>query len=252
MAWNPAQYHKFRAERFAPFEDLFQLITVREGLRAIDLGCGTGELTRRLADRLPGSDVLGLDSSAEMLAEARGQARPGLRFARGAIEDVSGTWDLVFSHAALQWVDDHPALLPRLLDCVAPGGQLAVQLPSNHDHPSHRFAADVAGEAPFAAALGGWTRRSPVLPIAAYAELLYAHAGAAPTVLEKAYPHVLEDAEAICEWTRGTLLVPYLGRLPEALREPFLDAYRARLRARWPRGPVFYPFRRTLFAVTRP
>ena len=112
MTWNPAQYHKFQKERFAPFEDLIQLIHIRPGLKVIDLGCGTGELTRRLADLLPDSDVLGLDSSDEMLEKAQAQARPGLRFQKGQIEEAEGQWDLVFSHAALQWVDDHRALWP--------------------------------------------------------------------------------------------------------------------------------------------
>ena len=112
MTWNPAQYHKFQKERFAPFEDLIQLIHVRSSLKVIDLGCGTGDLTRRLADLLPDSDVLGLDSSDEMLEKAQAQARPGLRFQKGQIEEAEGQWDLVFSHAALQWVDDHRALWP--------------------------------------------------------------------------------------------------------------------------------------------
>src|SRR5688572_13318829 len=107
MPWDPAQYHKFQAERAAPFEDLVKLIRVREGLRVIDLGCGTGELTARLADILPGSDVLGVDSSPAMLEKAEPLERPGLRFALMAIEAVSGEWDVVFSHAALHWVDDH-------------------------------------------------------------------------------------------------------------------------------------------------
>src|SRR5438445_1486073 len=161
MPWDPDRYHQFQSERFAPFEDLVALVTLREGLSVIDLGCGTGELTARLAERLPGSDVLGVDSSPEMLARAQTLARPGLRFERRAIEAVRGAWDLVFSHAAIQWVDDHAALVPRLLGLVRPGGRLAVQLPSNHAHPAHALIAEVAGEEPFRAALGGWNRQAP-------------------------------------------------------------------------------------------
>src|SRR5215813_2947685 len=124
MPWNPERYHQFQQERSAPFDDLLQLVQRREGLRAIDLGCGTGELTRRLADALPESDVTGVDSSAEMLSRAAQQARPGLRFEQQAIEQVTGEWNLVFSHAAIQWVDNHHALIPRLLSLLRPGGQL--------------------------------------------------------------------------------------------------------------------------------
>src|ERR671939_673364 len=107
MPWNPGRYHQFQSERFAPFDDLFNLIKIREGMRVVDLGCGTGELTRRLGDKLPRSEVVGIDSSPEMLERAHEQARDGLRFELGSIENVEGVWDLVFSHAAIHWVEDH-------------------------------------------------------------------------------------------------------------------------------------------------
>ena len=250
MPWNPDTYHKFQAERAAPFEDLLGLVRVRPGLRVVDLGCGTGELTRRLADALPDSDVTGLDSSPEMLARAAEYARPGLRFVQGTIEDAGGEWDLIFSHAALQWVPDHAALIPRLLALLRPGGQLAVQMPSNHTHLTHELIVTLAGEEPFVTALGGWNRPLPVLGIEAYAALLFAHGGRDLTVFEKVYPHVLENADALADWTSGTALVPYFERLPPDLRDPFMDQYRARLRAAYPGSPVFYGFRRTLFAAT--
>ena len=252
MPWNPDTYHKFQSERFAPFDDLLRLVKRREGLRVVDLGCGTGELTSRLADYLPGSEVTGLDSSPEMLAQAEGLARPGLKFERQAIEDVAGEWDLIFSHAAIQWVDNHHELVPRLLSLVAPGGQLAVQLPSNHSHPTHTIIREIAGQEPFRTALGGWSRTAPVLNISEYAELLYRHGGRDLEVFEKVYAHTLEDAEALVEWTSGTVLVPYFEKLPATLHEQFLEIYRARLRAMWPGSPVFYPFQRTLFSAVRP
>ncbi len=252
MPWNPERYHQFQQERSQPFVDLLQLIQRRAGLRVIDLGCGTGELTRRLADALPGSDVLGLDSSAEMLAKAAPYTRPGLRFELGTIETVTGEWDVIFSNAALHWVENHPALIPRLFSLLRPGGQLVVQLPSNFGHPSHTLILETVREEPFAGALDGWERVVPVLSIEAYAELLYAQGAADITVFEKIYPHVLQNADALADWTSGTALVPYFEHLPKELHEPFLARYRERLRQRFPASPVFYPFRRTLFAATRP
>src|SRR6478672_11114365 len=143
MPWDPQQYLKFQAERFLPFEDCLKLVEVKPGLRVIDLGCGSGELTRRLADALPDSDVVGIDSSAEMLEKAARQARPGLRFEQRSIEDVDGEWDLIFSHAALHWVDDHARLVPRLVGLCR---QLVVQLPSNHGHASHRCIRETEAE----------------------------------------------------------------------------------------------------------
>jgi trans-aconitate 2-methyltransferase len=250
MPWNPDLYHKFQAQRAAPFEDAVKLVKVRPGLRVIDLGCGTGELTRRLADLLPDSDVVGMDNSAQMLEKAAQYAGPGLRFELGSIEDVSGEWDLIFSHAAVHWVEDHAALIPRLLGHVASGGQMVVQMPSNFAHYSHQAIRQLATEEPFVTALGGWNRKAPVLEIDAYAELLFKAGGEDIVIFEKVYPHVLENADAVADWVSGTALVPYFERLGD-LRDSFMEEYRARLRAQWPESPVFYGFRRTLFSVTR-
>lgn len=252
MPWDPEKYNQFQKERAAPFEDLFALIDVRPGLQVIDLGCGAGELTAELARRLPGSEVLGIDASPQMLARAAPLARPGLRFEPGDLAAVQGQWDLVFSNAAIQWVEDHPRLVPHLLSLVRPGGQLVIQLPSNHNHPTHTLILETARQEPFQTALNGWTRQPPVLPVEAYAELLYRHGGGELVVFEKVYPHVLENADALADWTSGTALVPYFERLDEAVRQRFMEVYRQRLRQRWPESPVFYGFRRILFAARRP
>lgn len=251
MPWSPERYHRFQEERFAPFDDLFRLVKVREGLRVIDLGCGTGELTEKLADKLPRSHVVGIDSSAEMLGRARERARPGLDFQKAQIEDVTGIWDLIFSHAALHWVEKHQVFVPKLLSHLSMGGQLVVQIPSNHNHKTHTLISEIAAEEPFRGALKGWTRSSPLLTINEYAELLHAHGANEMTVFEKVYPSLLDDTDALAEWTSGTTLVPYFDRLPEQLHEPFMKTYREKLRAHWPHGPVFYTFRRILFSVTR-
>ncbi len=251
MPWNPEQYNKFQSQRFAPFEDLMALINCLPNLSAIDLGCGAGELTRRLADALPNSNVLGIDSSPEMLKRAEAQARPGLRFEQAAIEKISGQWDLVFSHAAIHWVEDHYSLIPRLLNLVKPGGQIAIQMPSNHKHFAHLAIAETASELPFREALGGWTRTAPVLSIEEYAEILFQNKAENIRIYEKVYPHVLENADAVLEWVSGTALVPYFERLPKDMVEPFTERFREKLHKNWPDGPVFYGFKRILFAAER-
>ena len=251
MPWDPARYEQFKAERAAPFDDLLALINVREGMSVIDLGCGPGPLTERLADALPRSDVLGIDSSAEMLASAQELARPGLRFEQRAIEDVDGEFDLVFSHAALQWVPDHSALIPKLLSIVRPGGQLAVQMPSNFSHPTHKIIDEVGAVEPFKSGLNGYVHSWSVLGVEQYADLLFASGAKEQTVFEKVYPHVLEDADALADWMSGTALVPYMERLPDELHEQFMDAYRQRLRETFTQTPVFFGFRRILFVAGR-
>lgn len=251
MPWDPDQYLKFKEQRFAPFEDLCALVKRREGLSVIDLGCGTGELTRRLADSLTASAVVGIDNSEKMLEQAAAFTKDGLTFLPGTVEKVTGSWDLVISNAVMQWIDDHERLIPHLVGLVKPGGQLLVQVPSNGRNPSHTSIHDTASEEPFRSALGGWVRISPVLEIDAYAYLLHKAGIRDIIAFEKVYCHLLPDSDAVAEWTKGTQLIPYLERLTPELQEQFLERYRSRLRTYWPAGPVFFTFRRTFFGGTR-
>jgi trans-aconitate 2-methyltransferase len=247
--WDPGQYARFRDERAQPFFDLLGLVRPVPGGRIVDLGCGPGELTAILAERTGAAETVGLDSSTAMLAEAAAHAKPGLRFEEGDI----GTWrggrfDVVFSNAALQWVDGHETLFERLTrDLLAPGGQLAVQMPANHDHPSHLLAHALAGEEPFRSALGGYVRAVPVLPVEWYAAELFRLGFREQRAFMNVYPHVLADAGAVVEWVKGTLLTDYRKRLPEALYEQYLAEYRRRwLALAGDARPFFYPFKRIL------
>src|SRR5512133_2301505 len=145
--WNPDQYGKFRDERSAPFHDLLALVRRGGAPRVVDLGCGTGELTRFAHEALAARETVGVDSSAAMLEKAAAHAGGGLSFRAGDIGAFSeGAWDVVLSNAALHWVPDHASLLARLAGLLAPGGQLAFQVPANDAHPSHAIARDVARE----------------------------------------------------------------------------------------------------------
>ncbi len=252
MPWDPDLYHRFGAEREAPFEDLLSLVRVREGMRALDLGCGTGRLTARLKERLPASTVLGLDRSGEMLERARHLQRRGLHFCRGAIEAPFGRWDLVLSNAALHWVEDHPSLIPRLLGLLKPGGQLAVQIPSNHRHPANQAGDRTAAEEPFRTLLGGFRRTVHVLPLEDYARILHEAGAVSVQVFEKVYLHPLPDAQALLEWLSGTTLLPYLDRLPEDHRDRFLREVGRRLASLFPERPVVYTFRRIFLSAFLP
>jgi len=253
MPWNPNLYLKFQAERSAPFYDLLALVEVRPHLKAIDLGCGTGELTRELADKLPSSDVTGLDSSKEMLDVARAASisTPNLHFVQGDQSQLKDDWDLIFSNAALQWSENHAELMPNLYKRLKPGGQLAVQIPSNHNHISHQIYRETANEELFKFVLNGFQRYAPVLTIDDYARIFFNCGADNIVVFEKTYPHVLQDADAVVEWISGTALIPYFERLGEH-KEAFVESIREKLRAAMPDSPVFYPFRRILFSARKP
>jgi len=219
-------------------------------MRVVDLGCGTGNLTRRLADFLPDSEVLGVDSSPQMLERTQAYARPGLRFELRDLAELDGKWDLIFSNAALQWSENHEKLIPNLFQRLKPGGQIVVQVPSNHNSTAHRTIVEVAKMEPFASALNGWYRQAPVLPIDTYAELLFQEEAEDILVFEKVYPHILKSADAVVEWISGTALVPYFERLGD-LEDKFVETIRQKLHAVIPGEPVFYPFRRTFFSARK-
>lgn len=252
MSWNPELYHKFQEERFAPFYNLADLITVKDGMSVIDLGCGTGELTKMLSEKLPGSRILGIDSSPQMLEQARDKSCPGLSFELRSITDIEDDWDLIFSNAAIQWVPEHRELIPKLFSHIRPGGQLAVQLPSNHNHPTQSFILETGMEEPYTSALEGWTRNYSVLTIREYAELLYDCGAEDLVVFEKIYPHVLPDSYAVLDWLSGTAILPYLERLPAELHEQFLADIGDKLKSSYPGSPVFYPYNRIFFSAHKP
>lgn len=250
MPWNPDLYHKFQSERSAPFHDLLALVDVRANLEVVDLGCGTGELTRQLADKLPNSRVTGLDSSPQMLDKAASFATPGLIFKQGDQSTLTGEWDLIFSNAALQWSENHAELIPHLFDKLNPNGQIAVQVPSNHNHISHQIYRETAEEDMFKFILQGFQRYSPVLTIENYARILFDCGAEDIVVFEKIYPHVLENADAAVDWISGTALVPYFERLGK-YKDEFVKSVRKKMRAAMPDSPVFYPFRRILFSARK-
>lgn len=253
-AWNPEQYGRFAAERRQPFLDLLALLHPIPSGRAADLGCGTGELTRALHERLGAAETLGIDTSAAMLAKAKTFAGRGLRFETGDLAAFAPerAYDVVFSNAALHWVPDHPKLLAQLTAAVAPTGQLAFQVPANFDHPSHTAAEATAREKPFAGALKSAPHPRNVLAPEAYAALLDRLGFAEQTVRLQVYGHRLASREDVIEWVKGTLLTDYEKRLPADLFALFLARYRENLFALLPdERPFFFPFKRILARASR-
>ena len=263
-AWRPEQYDRFRNQRSAPFYDLLALVDHVGVRRAVDLGCGTGRLTSELHHTVGAERTVGIDSSPTMLGETRAvEAPPWLRFEAGDIgtfpdPDPTGEHrglDLVFSNAALQWVPDHPAVLARWTEALAPHGQLAVQVPANSDHASHLVAAEVAHEQPFLDAFDGEPPPDAVHSVLRpedYAEILHGLGYVTQHVRLQVYGHVLESTDAVVEWVRGTTLTRFAARLEPDLMEAFVARYRHRLReVLGDRSPYFYAFKRILFHARR-
>jgi trans-aconitate 2-methyltransferase len=249
--WDPDRYLAYADERGRPFLDLIARIDAEAPRRVVDLGCGPGNLTGLLAKRWPEADVLGVDSSPEMIERAQA---PGVRFAVGDlrewVSEESERADVLVSNATLQWVPDHLELLPRLVERVNPGGWFAFQVPGNFDEPSHTIRQELAAEDRFAAHTAGVAVPDSHDP-ATYLEALAA-AGCAVDAWETTYLHVLTGDDPVFAWVSGTGARPTLEALPPGLREEFEEEFRARLRAAYPPHEygVVLPFRR-VFVVAR-
>lgn len=254
MVWDPEQYLVFEAPRLRPALDLLARIPDVASDVVVDLGCGTGHLTRRLAERWPDARVLGVDRSAEMLAEARATDVTGIEWVEADLAnwEPDGPVEVVWSNSTLHWLGDHESLFPRIVSWLRPEGVLAVQMPRNFPEPSHTCAFDAAREGPWADRLVPLLRPDPVAPPTELYDLLDGHVGALD-VWETVYVHRLEGEDPVLEWTSGSLLRPLLAELDPDEEEAFRRVYAECLRAAYPPrddGTTLFPFRRQ-FVVAR-
>jgi len=252
--WDPDQYARFCEARSRPAVELLARLPVRRLRTIVDLGCGDGPVTAMLVERWPDARIAGVDSSSAMLERARAQC-PTVDF----IEADISTWqpadppDLIFSNAALHWVDDHAALFPRLATMLAPGGLLAVQMPGNFDAPSHRLLAARVRSHRWAAKLGSRLRPAPVANPDRYIDWL-SPVATNIDAWETTDHLLLEGEDAVLEWMKGTALRPFLAALDPDDGDAFLgelgtdlaDAYRRR-----PDGFTRFPFRRIYIVAER-
>ncbi len=113
--WNPARYLTYADERGRPFDELLARVAATRPDRVVDLGCGPGNLTARLAARWPEADIEGVDSSGEMLQAARCVA--GVRLTRADVRSWRSDRpvDVLVSNATFQWIPGHLDLLAGLV-----------------------------------------------------------------------------------------------------------------------------------------
>jgi len=247
--WNPAQYLKFGAERTRPSLDLCARIPGSPG-RILDLGCGPGNSTAVLRERWPEAELAGLDSSAEMIAQARASHPAGSWILAGAEGYVPPeALDLVFSNAVLQWLPDHQRLLPRIMGWLAPGGCLAVQMPAKDGTRLRAVMAVVAARPRWRDALAGAEGALNFHDASFYYDLLAPSAQV--DLWETVYHHPMASHRALIEWYEGTGMRPYLERLPdEAARAAFKAELLEECRGEYPvmaDGKVVMPFKRLFF-----
>ena len=253
MAWDPGQYLKFAGPRLRPALDLLQRIDVEAPRVVYDLGAGAGNVTKLIAARWPMARVVGIDGSAEMLAKAVAE-NPNIEWRQADL----GRWrpdqppDVIYSNAALHWLDAHERVIPDVFAQLAPGGVMAVQMPRNFAALSHTSITDAALAGPWRGKLEPLLRPSPVAPQEFYYDLLAPRA-ASLDMWESEYLQVLDGENPVKEWTKGTWLLPLLAALDEPERSGFEAAYGERVAAAYPPrrdGRTLFPFRRMFLIAT--
>ncbi len=245
MPWNPDTYNQFKKERYQPFFDLISHIEESPGMKILDLGCGTGDLTKMLAEKFKDSTVLGIDNSAEMLSKA--PQHPHLHFELKTIEEQlnqNDTFDLIVANASLQWVDDHPAVFDKILSRLSAGGQLTIQMPSQTENILNKLLTDLVQEAPFKESLRGWVRWSPVLRLEEYAELLFRRSAKDMNIYQKVYPIIVSSHDELYDFISGSALVPYMERLDGSSKEELQKEFKKRIKEQFNILPAIYPFKR--------
>jgi trans-aconitate 2-methyltransferase len=252
--WNAQRYLQFEAERTRPARDLLARVS-QHASRVIDIGCGPGNSTELLARRFPLAEIVGLDSSDDMLAEARARL-PRIRFEKTDIAHwrSDAFFDLIFANAVLQWIPDHIAVMAKMMTRLAPGGSLAVQMPDNFEEPSHVLMRKVASRIEFRDALrDANTSRESIGAFADYFSALAPHS-ADVDVWRTTYVHTLAGPNAIVEWVEGSGLRPFLSPLDSSGKQAFLAQYRKEIAAAYPTladGRVLLAFPRLFVVATR-
>ncbi|MFN3824762.1 MAG: methyltransferase domain-containing protein [Pseudorhodobacter sp.] len=250
--WNPDSYARFADLRLRPVGDLLAQVGDLPGGDVIDLGCGAGAAGSDLARRFPARAIMGLDASPAMLDRAReGGAYSTLTLADLRDWTPEAAPALIFSNAALQWIEDHGTLFPRLAGMLAPGGTLAVQMPRQWGAPSHRFLRDIA-----AAQYPDRFEPQPAPPVAPAAEYwrMLAPLGAV-RAWETDYVQYLAPTgggHPVRRFTEATAMRPMLERLTAEEAEVFVAAYDAALAAAYPvlpDGGALLPFRRVFVVL---
>lgn len=217
--WDSKQYTKFEKERTQPSIDLIGRVGICPK-SILDIGCGPGNSTAQLAAHFPEAEILGVDSSDNMLARARA-VYPDMAFRKCSVPDgldELGSFDLLFSNACLHWIPDHRSLLPKLMDKLNTGGMLAVQIPLTQEAIFYKLLHEHLKSKK-------WSRLNTIhnfhnlTPNETYDIL----SQLSPEVCmwETVYYHVVDSHSAVIDWYKGSGLKPYLDMLDESEKAEF-------------------------------
>ncbi|MBN2583510.1 MAG: methyltransferase domain-containing protein [Planctomycetes bacterium] len=224
--------------------------------RILDLGCGDGALTARLADLVPRGSVLGIDASAGMIEAARVHRKANLAFSLLDINaiDFADEFDVVFSNATLHWVKDHRRLLANVLRALRAGGVARFNF-AGDGNCGHFIAVvrRIMARPPFAESFRDFAWPWTMPPVDDYERLVAEFAFAETRVWGENADRHFPDVAAMVAWIDQPSIVPFLSHLPEPQRQPFRDAVVEGMiaEARQQDGRCFETFRRVNLLVRK-
>lgn len=228
-AWNAADYAANAAAQRAWARELLAGLHLQGTEVILDVGCGDGAVTAEIAGLVPRGHVIGVDNSPAMIAHAQeqhGGILPHLEFRRMDARQLflERPVDVVFSNAALHWVDDHPAFLQGAARALRPGGRLVVSCGGRGN------AADMFKSVRSAMRDARWRScfRGMERPYHFFGPEKYRHwlaeAGLVGRSVQLTPRDMLQPSlEALAGWLRTTWL-PYTQRVPEPQRAAFIQA----------------------------
>ncbi len=252
--WDAERYLAFSADRSRPAHDLLARVGATEVRRAVDLGCGAGNLTELLSLRWPQAVIEASDASEDMVAAARE------RGVDARVQDVrdwapQSDTDVVLCNAVLQWVPDHLELLRSWIRGLPAGAWFALQVPDNFDAPSHTVLYELAAESAWPERVTAALREcARVASVDEYVDALLDE-GCGVDAWRTTYLHLLEGQDPVLNWMSGTALRPVRAVLSQAEWDRFQAALAPRLRVAYPARPdgtTLFPFARSFVVARRP
>lgn len=252
--WNSEQYLKFKVQRTQPAVDLVKRIGISNPQKILDIGCGPGNSTKVLKDTFPYAEILGVDSSENMIKKAK-ETYPDIDFKIADITDENPNlqgFDIIFSNACLQWVPNHKVIIPSLFDKLNEGGMLAVQIPMNSEEKLFKIVDSTVREDKWNFSALKSEPNSALEP-EEYFDILSSLTDKFD-IWETVYYHSMPSVDAMVEWVKGTRLRPYLNSLSSADGEKLIDEITQKASLSYTKqenGEIIFKFRRFFFTATR-
>lgn len=220
MAWDSNLYLKFADERKQPCIDLLSRLD-SEYKKILDLGCGPGNSTENLSEKFKNSTIIGFDSDDNMLEKARND-HPNFEFVKGCaptdLNNDLGKFDLVFSNACIQWIDDQDELIDAVYRILNDKGVFAVQIPLTDESRFYKILYELISQK--------WTKLKHIKNFHNLNQEGYYNALIKRfknvTIWQSDYYHIVEK-NMVLEWYKGSGLRPYLDLLNDKEQKNFLN-----------------------------